>query len=650
MILFLLVLLAALAFEYVNGFHDAANAIATVISTRVLTARQAIIMAAIFNLVGASMGTAVASTIGKGLVDTHFVSMTTLLAALVSAILWGLFTWWLGLPSSSSHALIGGLCGAAFASAGNHLSVLKWNVPNAAKHTADGLWPKVVLPMVSSPLIGFAVGMLLMSLILVAFFWITPNAAGRVFGKLQLLSAAAMAFSHGSNDAQKTMGLITLALVTGTQSGAFAHLPAALGFLRIPEFRDVPTWVIYTCALTMAAGHGGRRLPDHPHDGPQGRAAPTRARVCGGNVGGAGDPFCQRAGHPGFHDARHQRVDHGRGRDEAAERGEMGRRWAYPLGLGVDAAGDGGGRVAGVPPPVKITLDIDALLADGRINADEYARLKSFASETTSSLALNLVLAFGIICVAGGTVALVPAPATAIALGLVLAAAGGFLGAAGARWTLLANILLPLGALMGSAGLIAETEGSAGGFALVAGLLIAGAVAARSGLLASLSVFALLAALGGATGYEHASYFLEVTRPFLTVVVFAALMALGYGVARVVPPVFARIADIFARTAFVVVNLGFWIGSLWGDRHAFDTDSDVGFIIGWALCIVGTGAWGARTNNRWLVNTAATFGAIHLYTQWFEHLGATPGSIILAGLFLIAAAYALITYNRRAAK
>ncbi len=299
---------------------------------------------------------------------------------------------------------------------------------------------------------------------------------------------------------------------------------------------------------------------------------------------------------------------------------------------------------------MKITLDIDALLADGRINADEYARLKSFASETTSSLALNLVLAFGIICVAGGTVALVPAPATAIALGLVLAAAGGFLGVAGARWTLLANILLPLGALMGSAGIIAETQGSAGGFALVAGLLIAGAVAARSGLLASLSVFALLAALGGATEYEHASYFLEVTRPFLTVVVFAALMALGYGVARVVPPVFARIADIFARTAFVVVNLGFWIGSLWGDRHAFDTDSDVGFIIGWALCIVGTGAWGARTNNRWLVNTAATFGAIHLYTQWFEHLGATPGSIILAGLFLIAAAYALIAYNRRTAK
>lgn len=257
MTLFLLVLLAALAFEYVNGFHDAANAIATVVSTRVLTARQAILMAAVFNLIGASMGTAVAATIGKGLVNTQFVTMTTLLAALLSAIFWGLLTWWLGLPSSSSHALIGGLCGAAFASAHNQWSVLRWNVHDPVKHTADGLWPKVVLPMVSSPLIGFLVGMALMSLILVGFFWITPNAAGRLFGKLQLLSAAAMAFSHGSNDAQKTMGLITLALVTGTKSGAFDHLPAPLAFLRVPVFHDVPTWVIYTCALMMAAGTAG---------------------------------------------------------------------------------------------------------------------------------------------------------------------------------------------------------------------------------------------------------------------------------------------------------------------------------------------------------------------------------------------------------
>ena len=257
MTLFLLVLLAALAFEYINGFHDAANAIATVISTRVLTPRQAILMAAVFNLIGASMGTAVAATIGKGLVDTHFVTMVTLLAALLVAILWGLVTWWMGLPSSSSHALIGGLCGAALASAHNDWSVLKWNIHDAAKHTYDGLWPKVVLPMISSPVLGFLIGMALMSLILVGFFWITPNAAGRLFGKLQLLSAAAVAFSHGSNDAQKTMGLITLALVTGTNAKAFDSLPGWLGFLRVPVFHDVPAWVIYTCALTMAAGTAG---------------------------------------------------------------------------------------------------------------------------------------------------------------------------------------------------------------------------------------------------------------------------------------------------------------------------------------------------------------------------------------------------------
>ena len=257
MTLFLVVLLAALAFEYINGFHDAANAIATVVSTRVLTPRQAILMAAVFNLVGASLGTAVAATIGKGLVDTKFVTMPTLLAALLAAILWGLFTWWLGLPSSSSHALIGGLCGAALASAHNDWSALRWNVHDPVKGTADGLWPKVVLPMVSSPAIGFVVGMALMALILVAFYWITPNAAGHVFGKLQLLSAAGMAFSHGSNDAQKTMGLITLALVTGTNAKAFDALPGWLGFLRVPVFHDVPTWVIYTCALTMAAGTAG---------------------------------------------------------------------------------------------------------------------------------------------------------------------------------------------------------------------------------------------------------------------------------------------------------------------------------------------------------------------------------------------------------
>src|SRR5438477_12957030 len=166
MILFIVVMLAAIAFEYINGFHDAANAIATVVSTKVLTPRQAIAMAAFFNLAGALMGTAVASTMGKGIVDTKVVDMKTVLCALLGAIIWNLVTWWMGLPSSSSHALIGGLCGAALATARGDWSVLKWNL---------GLMPKVVAPMFTSPVIGFVLGALLMALLFIILRNFTPH-------------------------------------------------------------------------------------------------------------------------------------------------------------------------------------------------------------------------------------------------------------------------------------------------------------------------------------------------------------------------------------------------------------------------------------------------------------------------------------------
>ena len=260
MTLFLVVLLAALVFEYINGFHDAANAIATVVSTKVLTPRQAIAWAAFWNLVGALMGTAVASTIGRGLVDTSFVNLTTVLSALLSAIVWGLFTWWLGLPSSSSHALVGGLCGAALGASDGNWHALKWHVVDASGNHS-GLWPKIVLPMISSPVLGFIIGAILMYLLIIALQKATPRFVGLVFGKAQLLSAGFMGYSHGSNDAQKTMGIITLALFTGTQAGIFANLPPGLGFLETPEF-IVPRWVMITCALTMAAGTaaGGWRI------------------------------------------------------------------------------------------------------------------------------------------------------------------------------------------------------------------------------------------------------------------------------------------------------------------------------------------------------------------------------------------------------
>lgn len=254
MTLFLIVLFAALIFEYINGFHDAANAIATVVSTKVLTPRQAIMMAAFFNLIGAMLGTAVAMTISDGLVDKGVVTMATLIAALAGAIIWNLFTWWLGLPSSSSHALVGGLCGAAIATAQGNWDVLIWSETIDGKHL--GLWPKVVLPMFASPLIGFVGGAIFMLVLYASLKRATPHFVNKWFGKAQIASACFMGLSHGKNDAQKTMGIIALALFTGTQSGAFENLPSWLMFLYTPEM-EVHRWVMITCAVVMAAGTAG---------------------------------------------------------------------------------------------------------------------------------------------------------------------------------------------------------------------------------------------------------------------------------------------------------------------------------------------------------------------------------------------------------
>src|SRR6266700_338185 len=205
MLTFLSVVFAAVIFEYSNGFHDAANAIATVVSTKVLTPRQAIAMAAFFNLTGALLGGAVAATVGNGVVDAEVVTMGTVLSAVLAAFIWNMTTWWFGLPSSSSHALIGGLCGAAFATAKGNWSVIKWNA---------GVWPKVILPMITSPFAGFSLGVLVVFLLFVLLHRFTPYFVQSLFGKLQIFSAAWMAHSHGSNDAQKTMGIIALALFT----------------------------------------------------------------------------------------------------------------------------------------------------------------------------------------------------------------------------------------------------------------------------------------------------------------------------------------------------------------------------------------------------------------------------------------------------
>jgi PiT family inorganic phosphate transporter len=261
MVLVLSVIFFALIFEYVNGFHDTANSIATVVSTKVLTPRQAVVWAACFNLVGALTGTAVATTIGKGLVDTNFVDLTTILSAILGATVWNVLTWWLALPSSSSHALVGGLCGATLASAHGVWSVIKWSTHAPQTGQLEGLWPKVILPMLVSPVLGMVIGFLVMGILLIALRSWLPYYVNLVFGKAQLFSAAFMGFSHGTNDAQKTMGILSLAMFTATTSGMFGGLPDWLSFLKMTVFH-VPLWVKVICALTMAAGTaaGGWRI------------------------------------------------------------------------------------------------------------------------------------------------------------------------------------------------------------------------------------------------------------------------------------------------------------------------------------------------------------------------------------------------------
>jgi len=263
MTLLLTVIVVALAFEFINGFHDTANSVAAVVGTRVLTPTQAIMLAAVTNLAGALAGTAVATTVGQGLVDAQCVTGVTLICGLLGAILWNLLTWRLGLPSSSSHALIGGLVGSAVASAGNNWSVVIWSAPVEGKpwYAWGGLLYKVIIPMFSSPILGFVVGFLWMTLLYILLSRFRPSTINNAFRELQILSAGFLGFSHGSNDAQKTMGIVALALFSATNLGDLAHLPPWLQFLHTPEFK-IPLWVKLTCAVTMAAGTatGGRRI------------------------------------------------------------------------------------------------------------------------------------------------------------------------------------------------------------------------------------------------------------------------------------------------------------------------------------------------------------------------------------------------------
>ena len=298
---------------------------------------------------------------------------------------------------------------------------------------------------------------------------------------------------------------------------------------------------------------------------------------------------------------------------------------------------------------MKVTLDLTKLLEDGRITRHEYDRLKQLGAAGTGSLAFNILLGFGVIAVSAGAVALVPSALTGIVLGTIILGAGlGLYAAHVAQWELFAHICVLIGALGLAAGVVIEAEGAVWAFlAITVGFALTGIVA-RSGLLVVLAVLALSASIGARTGYMHAAYFIGVEEPALTVVAFGILALACYLVSLVLPSAFERLALQAARTSLILVNFGFWVGSLWGDQSeglGIRLDDGV-FVVLWAAGLIAVGIWGARQNRRWVVNCAALFGAIHFYTQWFERLGANPLSVLLAGILALAIAIGIWRFNR----
>lgn len=235
MVMIPLIVFVALLFDFINGFHDSANAIACSVSTRVLTLQQAVVMSATLNFVGAFMNVKVAKTIGSGIVDPKLVIPEVIIAALIGAIVWNIITWYFGIPSSSSHALIGGLVGSAVMY-GKSFAIVNWG----------SLVSKVIIWLILSPVIGFFIGFILMNIINFFLRETRPATVSKIFSKAQIGSAMLIALNHGGNDAQKSMGIITMALVSA-------------GF--IPVFA-VPTWVKISCALAMALGTslGGKKI------------------------------------------------------------------------------------------------------------------------------------------------------------------------------------------------------------------------------------------------------------------------------------------------------------------------------------------------------------------------------------------------------
>jgi hypothetical protein len=299
---------------------------------------------------------------------------------------------------------------------------------------------------------------------------------------------------------------------------------------------------------------------------------------------------------------------------------------------------------------MKVTLDLDQLLNEKKITQIEYDKFNEFAARSTGSLAFNLLIGFGVIAVSGAALALVPLPTTAILIGLCILLAGLVLLRGGSeQWQLVTNICILVGALMTGGGIIVIGESSLESLLSVTVIFSLASIFARSSLLAVLATLMLSACVGARTGYFHASYFLVIQEPFTTVVLFSILAIALYQLAKKLSPEYERIAIASSRTSVFLVNFGFWVGSLWGEHSKIREViiSDSAFAILWAMALLTTAIWSWKRNRRWVLNTVATFAGIHFYTQWFEHLGASPGTILMAGLLALGFAILLRKVNTK---
>ena len=297
---------------------------------------------------------------------------------------------------------------------------------------------------------------------------------------------------------------------------------------------------------------------------------------------------------------------------------------------------------------MKVTLDLDQLLNDGKITQIEYAKLSELAAKSTGSLAFNILIGFGVIAVSGAALALVPAPTTAIVIGLCILIFGLVLLRNGQeQWNVLANICILVGALMTGGGIVTEAKGSLTSILAVTAIYGMAGILAKSSLLAVLATLMLSASIGARTGYFHASYFLVIQEPTFTVILFSILAIGLYQLSKKLSTEYERIAIASSRTGVFLVNFGFWVGALWGER--FETReviiSDSVFAVLWAVALLATAIWSWKRNRRGVLNTVATFGGIHFYTQWFEHLGASPGTVLVAGLLALGFAVGLRSMN-----